>query len=62
MNAPFPIPKGLRHSAQGCPVGGTTLGNVVHYFPNPSGVAAIVGVLMATTPLGLMNISTVPPG
>ena len=35
MNAPSPIPTGLHHSAQGCPVGGTTLGNAVHYFPQP---------------------------
>ena len=25
----------VHHSAQGCPVGGTTLGNVVHYFFQP---------------------------
>jgi len=35
MNVLFPIPTGLLHSAQGCSVGGTTLGNVVHYFSQP---------------------------
>ena len=35
MSAPFPIPKGLHRSAQGCPVGGTTLGDVCKYFPQP---------------------------
>ncbi len=35
MNAPFPIPTGLRHSAQGCRVREATLGNVVHHFPQP---------------------------
>jgi type I restriction enzyme M protein len=31
----FPIPTGLHPSAQGCRVGEATLGNVVHYFPQP---------------------------
>ena len=31
----FPIPKGLRPPAQGCPVGGTTLGTMVRYIPQP---------------------------
>ena len=35
MSAPSPIPTGLNHLARGCPVGGTTLGNVVPYFPQP---------------------------
>jgi len=34
-NAPFPIPTGLHHLAQGCPVGGTTLGIVAHCSPQP---------------------------
>ena len=35
MNAPFPIPTGLRPKAQGCRVREATLGNVVHYFFQP---------------------------
>jgi hypothetical protein len=35
MSTPFPIPTGLRHSAQGCRVREATLGNVFHYFPQP---------------------------
>ena len=35
MSTVFSIPTGLHHSAQGCPVGGTTLGNVNHNFPQP---------------------------
>ena len=35
MTALFPIPTGLHHSAQGCPVPGTTLGNVPTHFPQP---------------------------
>jgi hypothetical protein len=35
MSTPFPIPTGLQPSAQGWPVGGTTLGNVIHYFFQP---------------------------
>jgi hypothetical protein len=31
----FPIPTGLRPSAQSCPVSGTTLGNMIKYFPQP---------------------------
>jgi len=30
-----PIPKGLHPSAQGCPVGGTALGNVTRCFSQP---------------------------
>ena len=35
MSTLSPIPTGLHHSAQGCPDGGTTLGNVFHYFSQP---------------------------
>ena len=35
MSIPFPIPTGLRPKAQGCPVGGTTLGNAPHFPPQP---------------------------
>ena len=35
MSTTFPIPTGLQASAQGWPGGGTTLGNVIHYFFQP---------------------------
>ena len=35
MSTPFPIPTGLQPSAQGCRVREATLGNVIHYFPQP---------------------------
>lgn len=35
MSTFFPIPTGLRHSAQGCRVREATLGNVFHHFPQP---------------------------
>jgi hypothetical protein len=35
MSALSPIPTGLPPSAQGCRVHEATLGNVVHYFPQP---------------------------
>ena len=34
-STPFPIPTGLHQSAQGCRVREATLGNVIHYFPQP---------------------------
>ena len=34
-NFRFRIPTGFHPSAQGCPVGGTTLGNVSKYFLQP---------------------------
>ena len=39
MNTPFPIPTGLHPSAQGCRLREATLGDVIHHFPQPNGVA-----------------------
>ena len=35
MIASSPIPTGLHPSAQGCRVREATLGNMIHYFPQP---------------------------
>ena len=35
MSTPSQIPTGLHHSAQGCRAREATLGNVIHYFPQP---------------------------
>jgi hypothetical protein len=35
MSTPFPIPTGLRPKAQGYRVREATLGNGIHYFPQP---------------------------
>ena len=39
MKLRLPIPKGLRHSAQGCRVGEATLGHRVDYFPQRGCIA-----------------------
>jgi hypothetical protein len=52
MNAPFPIPTGLYHSAQGCEAR-ATLGHTPHYFSQPQRGCITVPSTACCNPVGV---------
>ena len=65
MNAPFPIPTGLRPSAQGClpsevlltKEGEATLGRAPHYYPQPQRGCIAASPTGCCNPVGGMALT-----